>query len=356
MRADVLARARRWPESSSAVSAESRKSRRTTHRGPGPGARWPTLGGGGSAAPGRGRAPGEEAVPRPRTRAARRHRDPRSRTLRRTRRDRGRALPPSRASSPAQGSARPVPRSATGTAPAGSAIPRRACSCRSTPATTAGSSAGGHASPSSAPSTMLPARSSPCAFHEKEDARGYFLLLREVCGLPQALYTDRHSIFWPTNGPTLQEQLAGRRSPTQFGRAMAELGIQLIAAHSPQASVERLWGTLQDRLVSELRLADVFTLEAANASLPGFYAAFNRTFSLTPETPGSAYRPRLTAAAPRHRPLLQARARRQQGQLRTPRPGGAPAPPRASPHRLHPHHRHDLRDPRPPPPRALRRP
>jgi transposase len=137
-------------------------------------------------------------------------------------------------------------------------------------------------------------------FHETEDARGYFLLMRELCrriGVPQALYSDLHSIFWPTNGETLKEQLAGRRSPTQFGRAMAELGIQLIPAHSPQAKgrIERLWGTLQDRLVAELRLANVSTVEAANAFLPGFLARFNRSFSVPAAVPGSAYRPRLKA-------------------------------------------------------------
>ena len=138
-------------------------------------------------------------------------------------------------------------------------------------------------------------------FEATEDARGYLLLLRQVCtrtGVPQALYSDRHSIFWPTNGETLQEQLAGRRSPTQFGRAMAELDIQLIAAHSPQAKgrIERLWGTLQDRLVSELRLGSVTTAEEANAYLPAFIARFNRTFAVEAELPGSAYRPRLSRA------------------------------------------------------------
>ena len=138
-------------------------------------------------------------------------------------------------------------------------------------------------------------------FHETEDAHGYFVLMRDLCrrtGVPQALYTDKHSIFWPTNGETLKEQLAGRRSPTQFGRAMAELGIQLIAAHSPQAKgrVERLWGTLQDRLVQELRLANVTTMEQANAYLPRFLERFNRTFAVTPAQPGSAYRPRCKAA------------------------------------------------------------
>jgi transposase len=139
-------------------------------------------------------------------------------------------------------------------------------------------------------------------FEATEDARGYLLLLRQVCtrtGVPQALYSDRHSIFWPTNGETLQEQLAGRRSPTQFGRAMAELDVQLIAAHSPQAKgrIERLWGTLQDRLVSELRLAGVTTAEEANAYLPAFITRFNRTFGVEAELPGSAYRPRLSKAA-----------------------------------------------------------
>jgi hypothetical protein len=79
---------------------------------------------------------------------------------------------------------------------------------------------------------------------------------------------------------------------------MHELGIHLIAAHSPQAKgrVERLWGTLQDRLVSELRLAGVTTIEQANAFLPAFLARFNRRFAVAAETPGLAYRPRLSAS------------------------------------------------------------
>lgn len=139
-------------------------------------------------------------------------------------------------------------------------------------------------------------------FEYTEDARGYLLLLRDVCrkvGVPQAIYSDKHAVFWPTNGESLKEQLAGRRSPTQFGRAMHDLGIQLIAAHSPQAKgrIERLWGTLQDRLVAELRLANVATIEDANAFLPAFFARFNRTFAVAPELPGSAYGAKLTAAA-----------------------------------------------------------
>jgi len=138
-------------------------------------------------------------------------------------------------------------------------------------------------------------------FHDTEDARGYFLLMRDLCrktGVPIAIYSDKHSIFWPTQGETLKEQLAGRRSPTQFGRALSELGIQLIAAHSPQAKgrIERLWGTFQDRLVSELRIAGATSIEQANAYLPGFLARFNRTFAVQPAVPGSAYGPRRKAA------------------------------------------------------------
>lgn len=142
-------------------------------------------------------------------------------------------------------------------------------------------------------------------FHDTEDGRGYFLLVRDLCrktGVPMAIYSDKHSIFWPTQGETLKEQLAGRHSPTQFGRAMSELGIQLIAAHSPQAKgrVERLWGTFQDRLVSELRIAGITTMEEANAYLPGFLARFNRTFAVDPATPGSAYGRRRKAAELEH--------------------------------------------------------
>lgn len=141
-------------------------------------------------------------------------------------------------------------------------------------------------------------------FHPVEDAAGYFLLLRQICGkvgVPHALYSDRHGVFWPTN-PTnkesIAEELAGRRSTTQFGRAMAELGIQLIPAYSPQAKgrIERLWGTLQDRLVAELRLRDVCAMEDANAFLADFVARHNSRFSVVPAVPGRAYRPKLKAA------------------------------------------------------------
>lgn len=197
-------------------------------------------------------------------------------------------------------------------------------------------------------------------FHELEDARGYFLLLQEVCrktGVPQALYTDKHGVFWPSTGETLAEQLAGRRSPTQFGRAMGELGVQLIAAHSPQAKgrVERLWGTLQDRLVQELRLANVSTLEQANAFLPGFLARFNRTFAVKAAEPGSAYG-RRRKRADLEQILCFKHERVVQKEHRPPRPDGLPAVARAQPPRLQQGHGDRPRIARPPLQRALRGP
>lgn len=135
-------------------------------------------------------------------------------------------------------------------------------------------------------------------FREQEDAHGYFLLLRQVlksCGLPWECYHDRHSIFenhdkrpW-----TLQEELQGQQEPTQFGRALEELGIGSIASYSPEARgrIERLWRTFQDRLVVELALAGVKDINAANRFLPGFLKRFNARFPIEAEEPGLAYRP-----------------------------------------------------------------
>lgn len=135
-------------------------------------------------------------------------------------------------------------------------------------------------------------------FREREDAAGYLLLLRQIAashGLPVAVYTDRHGIFKRTKRLplTLEEQLRGRPEPTQVGRALAEFGIQWIPATSPQAKgrVERLGGTFQDRLVSELRLAGIRDLDRANAFLPAYLARHNRRFARPPADAITAFRP-----------------------------------------------------------------
>lgn len=134
-------------------------------------------------------------------------------------------------------------------------------------------------------------------FREQEDAHGYFLLLREIIrgkGIPLALYSDRHGIFQrsPKEKETVEEELCGQRQPTQFGRALGELGIEAIFALSPQAKgrVERLFGTLQDRLVSELRLAGASTVEEANQVLALFLPRFNAHFGVPAAQEGTAYR------------------------------------------------------------------
>lgn len=134
-------------------------------------------------------------------------------------------------------------------------------------------------------------------FQEQEDAQGYFLLLQHIVqneGIPAALYHDRHSIFElpPDKLPSIEEQLEGKRPLTQFGRLMEELDITSIAALSPQAKgrVERLWGTFQDRLVSELRLAKASTIDEANLVLWDFLPRYSQKFAVPAAEPGSAYR------------------------------------------------------------------
>ena len=135
-------------------------------------------------------------------------------------------------------------------------------------------------------------------FREQEDAHGYFEVMREVVrrrGVPLALYADRHAIFVLTKNArlTLEEELAARRQPTQFGRLMEELGVSLILARSPQAKgrVERLWGTFQDRLVSELRLAKARTAGDANQVLERCLPRHNRRFMVAAQDPEPAWIP-----------------------------------------------------------------
>lgn len=133
-------------------------------------------------------------------------------------------------------------------------------------------------------------------FRPTEDLHGYARILQQVFttyGLPVALYGDginilvRNDAHW-----SLDEQLAGTQAPTHLGRVLQDLGIGYVRARSPQAKgrVERLWGTLQDRLVSELRLRGVTTAEAANAFLPTFLDDFNRRFARPPSHASPAWR------------------------------------------------------------------
>jgi hypothetical protein len=113
-------------------------------------------------------------------------------------------------------------------------------------------------------------------------------------GRPEALYTDRGSVFAVNRHPPLDEQLAGEPAQSQFGRALRELDIRWIAARSPQAKgrIERLFGTLQDRLVKELRLAGVHTIEQANRFLQDVFVPFwEQRFTVAPRQSQDAHRP-----------------------------------------------------------------
>jgi len=134
------------------------------------------------------------------------------------------------------------------------------------------------------------------SFRPTEDFHGYAVVFDQVFrqyGLPLAVYGDRLNILVRNDRHwSLEEELHGAQHPTHLGRILQELGIGYIQAHSPQAKgrVERLWQTLQDRLVSELRLRGIATLEAANAYLPTFIADFNRRFTRPPADPTAVWR------------------------------------------------------------------
>ena len=133
-------------------------------------------------------------------------------------------------------------------------------------------------------------------FRKQEDTLGYLLLLQEIVrlqGIPLAVYTDRHAVFQYSRALWAEEDQTHKRIPTQFARALQELGVTQIFAHSPEAKgrVERANGTFQDRLVSELRLARAATIEEANTVLATFLLRFNARFGVPAAQPGSAYRP-----------------------------------------------------------------
>jgi hypothetical protein len=134
-------------------------------------------------------------------------------------------------------------------------------------------------------------------FRYHEDAQGYMLVFLKIVseyGIPEAVYHDAHGIFERSSreAETIEEQLTDKRAPTQFGRVLEELGIVSITSRSPQARgrIERLWGTFQDRLVSELRLAGVSDIHGANLVLQDFLPKFNSRFAVPAAEEGLAYR------------------------------------------------------------------
>ena len=127
-------------------------------------------------------------------------------------------------------------------------------------------------------------------FEETETTQGYFRAAREYFkhhGRPLAFYNDKHGIFRVNRA----EAKTGT-GETQFGRVMRELGVKIICANSPQAKgrVERANGTLQDRLVKELRLQEINDIDSANAFLPAFMEDYNKRFAATAANATDAHR------------------------------------------------------------------
>jgi len=114
-------------------------------------------------------------------------------------------------------------------------------------------------------------------------------------GIPQSLYVDRAGIYRADREPTLQELRGGKQPLSQFARAMKELDVRLILAKSPQAKgrVERANGTLQDRLVKEMRLAKITQIEQANTWLQqsSFFHKLSEQFSVNPSDATDSHRP-----------------------------------------------------------------
>ncbi len=153
-------------------------------------------------------------------------------------------------------------------------------------------------------------------FVASESAFSYFEALEGYLaahGRPVALYSDKHSVF-----RVAKTEAKGGQGMTQFGRALAELNIEILCANSSQAKgrVERVNRTLQDRLVKELRLAGIAGMEAGNAFLTGFMERFNARFAVSPARPEDLHRP-LNVASERLGDILCWRERRHVGRQLT---------------------------------------
>jgi transposase len=112
-------------------------------------------------------------------------------------------------------------------------------------------------------------------------------------GLPMSLYMDKHTTYKATGKPTIEDELNGTEPMSEFGRALEELGVQLIHANSPQAKgrVERLFGTLQDRLVKEMRLRGISSIAEANEFVKEYLPIYNRRFGKKAAEAENLHRP-----------------------------------------------------------------
>jgi transposase len=117
----------------------------------------------------------------------------------------------------------------------------------------------------------------------------------KLYGIPQSVYLDKHTTYKSWAAPTIEEQLNDRKPMSHFEKSMAELAVEVIHANSPQAKgrVEKLFKTLQDRLVKEMRLAGIKNIDQANEFLETYLPKYNRKFKKKPASEVNLHRPAL---------------------------------------------------------------
>lgn len=134
-----------------------------------------------------------------------------------------------------------------------------------------------------------------CRFYEYEGtipAMDSFKRYIRVHGIPMSVYFDKHTTYKSTAEPTIEDEINGTEPLSEFGRALRELGVELIHAHSPQAKgrVERLFNTLQDRLIKEMTLRGINTIEEANRYLKSYLSSHNKRFAVKPKEQSDLHR------------------------------------------------------------------
>jgi len=134
-----------------------------------------------------------------------------------------------------------------------------------------------------------------CRFYEYEGtipAMDSFKRYIRKYGIPMSIYFDKHTTYKSTGEPSIEDELNGTRPLSEFGRALTELGVKLIHAHSPQAKgrIERMFKTLQDRLVKEMTLRGITTIEEANKFLKTYLTSHNKRFAVKPKEQNDLHR------------------------------------------------------------------
>ena len=134
-----------------------------------------------------------------------------------------------------------------------------------------------------------------CGFYEYEGtipAMDSFKRYIRAHGIPMSVYFDKHTTYKSTAEPSIEDEINGTEPLSEFGRALRELGVNLIHAHSPQAKgrVERMFNTLQDRLVKEMTLRGINTIEEANKFLKSYLSSHNKRFAVKPKEQNDLHR------------------------------------------------------------------